>query len=166
MLATMVRLRWCYGAAIALPLPFSLPFGLAPWPLRRRHVGVGPLERVLPAIDDLPGPDEDPRTGRRLAVLLHVKVGDLAPAPHRLGQPAQQDAIASGYRDAPAATPHAKYEGEFRGGLGHPQPKSNRPAPVPDLQRPNRIRLELLPLGRVHHQRLTVGRQGAVDFAE
>ena len=35
------------------------------WPLRRRYAGAGELERVLPAVDHLPGPDEDPPTGRR-----------------------------------------------------------------------------------------------------
>src|ERR1017187_2613660 len=125
-----------------------------------------PRSTLFPYTTLFRSPDEDPRTGPRLAELLHVKVGDLAPTPRRLRQPAQQHAIAPGHGDAPAAPPNAKYEGELRGGLGHPQPKRTYPAPVPNIQRPNRIRLELLPLRRVHHQRLTVGGQGAVDLAE
>ncbi len=64
--------------------------------LRRGHIGVGPLGGVFPAVDDLPRPDEDPRTRRGLAELVDVKVRDLAPALHRLGQPAQEDVIMQG----------------------------------------------------------------------
>lgn len=44
--------------------------------LRRGHVGVGPLQRVFPAVDDLPRSNEDPRTGRGLAEFVCVKVRD------------------------------------------------------------------------------------------
>jgi hypothetical protein len=36
----------------------------------RGHVGVGLLERDVPAVEDSPCPDEDTRTGRGLAELV------------------------------------------------------------------------------------------------
>ena len=155
MLATTVSLAWCWRAATVLRLL-----------LWRGHIGAGPLERVFPAVDDLPRPDEDPRTGRGPAELVDVKVRDLAPALHRLGQPAQEDAVAPGYRHAPAAPSHPEHKGEPGGRLGHSQSQRNHPAPVADFQRLDRIRKESLPLGGVEHPRLSVGGEGAVDLAE
>ncbi len=104
MLATMALLRYCSGPAMVLPL---LP--------RRGHIGAGPLERVFPTVDDLPRPEEDPRTGRGVAELVEVKVRDLTPALHRLGQPAQEDAVAAGSRHAPASPSHPEHKGELGG---------------------------------------------------
>jgi len=63
MLPTKVLLAWGWRAAKVLQLL-----------LRRGHIGEGHLERVFAAVEDLPRPDEDPGTGRRLAELLDVKV--------------------------------------------------------------------------------------------
>ena len=45
MLATTVRLRWCYGATIALPPPLRLPLSLAPPP---RQPNPSPRSKVAP----------------------------------------------------------------------------------------------------------------------
>ena len=155
MLATSVALGWCYGAASALVLR-----------LRRGNIGPRPLECVLAAVDDLTRPDEDPRSGPRPAELVGVKVGDGAPTLHGLGQPAQKDAVAPGCRNAPGARSHPEDKSELGGRAGHLQSQRNHPALVVDLQRPDRVRAESFPVGWVQDQRLSVGGEGAVDFAE
>src|ERR1035437_2425712 len=129
MLATTALLGWCYGTATALRLL-----------LRRGHIGAGPLERVFAAVDDLPRPDEDPRTGRGLAELLDVKVCDVDPALHRLGQRAQENAVSPGHRHTPAAPSHPEDKGELGRRLGHPQSQRSLPALVADFERLDRIR--------------------------
>jgi len=47
-------------------------------PLRRGYIGAGHLGRVFAAVENLPRPDEDPRTGRGQAEFGDVKVRDLA----------------------------------------------------------------------------------------
>ena len=100
MLPTKVLLAWGWRAAKVLQLF-----------LRRGHIGEGHLERVFPAVEDLPRPDEDPRTGRGLAELVGIEVRDLAPALQRLGQPVQEDAVAPGHRDTPSAPSHPEHKG-------------------------------------------------------
>src|ERR1035441_2931139 len=146
MLATMELLRRCYGTAMGLRLL-----------LGRGHIGVGPLARVFAAVDDLPGPDEDPRPGRGLAELADVKVRNLAPALHGLGQRAQEDAVSPGHRYTPAAPSHAEDKGELGGRLGHPQSQRNHSALVADFQRLDGIRADSLALGRGVTKRTRAG---------
>src|ERR1019366_3434973 len=113
MLATIALLWRCYGAAAVLPWSLALPGSGVPWRFGRGNIGAGPLERVFAAVDDLARPDEDPRTGRGVAELLDVKVRDVAPASHRAGQRAQEDAVSPGHRDAPAAPSHPEDKGEL-----------------------------------------------------
>jgi hypothetical protein len=60
MLVTCLLLRRGYGAALAFLLPHGLSLRLDPRPFRQRHGGAAPLERVLPGLDDLPGPAPSP----------------------------------------------------------------------------------------------------------
>jgi hypothetical protein len=53
-----------------LRLYVGLLESVLPRAFERGHVGVGPPEREVPAVDDSPCPREDPRTGRELAELV------------------------------------------------------------------------------------------------
>src|ERR1035437_3150559 len=64
--------------------------------------GGGLLGIILPAVDELPGADEDARAGRGLAVAVNVELPDVAVARFRGGQ-AAEDREVVGVGDARTA---------------------------------------------------------------
>ena len=120
---------------------------------------------ILPAVEHLPRPDKDARSGRRNAITRNIQVRDITIARFRCRQHAQ-DREMLGKADARAARTRPQYQNHGRGRARHAQLQFRHATRVRDHQRIHRVGVEPDSLGWSNHELLTLVSQRRINLYE